>query len=189
MRNYFCVCVCVCVSKRNCFNRDSLIGKFERIKWIKVFLSNSGLTSFKNYRLKVSETNIVLAEVYWSWKSYFCNRRCNFGILGGHVAIDLLKIDFTHWWSLMMVKVWLYKYSWKRVCSRNHIESLFFNLGISFLLIHVNSLTNILLLDFVASFLTRHGFAREVLLILQNLHLLLILLVSLDWNFLEWEQM
>ena len=124
-------------------------------------MSNSVLTSFKNYRLKVSETHIVLAEVYWSWKSYFCNRRCNFGILGWHVAIDLPKINFTYWWSLMMVKFWLYKYSWKRFYSRKHIESLFFILGISFLLIHVNSLTNILLLDFCWKFYNKAWFCSR----------------------------
>ena len=51
---------------------------------------------------------------------------------------------------------------------------------------HVKRGTNILL-DAIKGFLTNHGFIRGVLLILRNPHLFLILLVSLDRKFLEWE--
>ena len=67
--------------------------KFDRIKYtcrIKEFLSNSGLALFKYDRLNVVETNIVLPGPYWTLKSYFCNWRNNFWILGAQVTIDLL---------------------------------------------------------------------------------------------------
>ena len=70
--------------------------KFKRKKYrIKVPLANSGLISFKQDGLKVFESNIVSPGVYSSPKSYFCNQRKAFWILGAHVTIDLLKIAFS----------------------------------------------------------------------------------------------
>ena len=137
--------------------------KFDRINCIcriKEFLSNSGLAWFKYDQLNVAETNIVLPGPYWALKSYFCNRRNNFWILGGHVTIDLLKIDFNGWWSLLMVNLRPHKYSWKRSTQ----ESLF-QFGQIVSRNHVRDGRNILL-DGTFGFLMTHGFVCRVLLIL-----------------------
>ena len=95
--------------------------------------------------------------------SYFCNRRNNFWILGGYVTIDLLKIDFNGWWSLLMVNLRPHKYSWKR-----SFREFLFQFGQIVSRNHVRDERNILL-DGTLGFLITYGFVWGVLLILQNL--------------------
>ena len=78
----------------------------------------------------------------------------------------------------MMVNLRPYRYSWKRSTPKTIERESLFQFGHLVSRNHAKRETNILL-DAIVGFLTSHGFVRGVLLLLQNLHLFLILLVSL----------
>ena len=89
---------------------------------------------------------------------------------------------------LMMINLRPYKYSWKRSIPKTIERESLFQFGHIVSRNHVKRGTNILF-DVIVGFLRSHGIVRGVPLLLQNLYLFLILLVSLDRKFLEWELM
>ena len=96
------------VSSLNCSKRSLLIGRFEITKctwWLRLFSSNSGFEFLMNAQLRASETDIVFPGEYFKSNPDFCKRGKNFWIRDGKLTMNLLKIDFNGWWSLITVNL------------------------------------------------------------------------------------
>ena len=96
------------VCSLNCSKRLLLKGRSKITKftwWIRLFSSNSGFEFLTYARLMASETNIVFPGEYFKSNSYLCKRRKNFPIRSGQLTMNLRKIDFNDWWSLITVNL------------------------------------------------------------------------------------
>ena len=103
------------VSSLNCSKRSMLIGRFEITKctwWTRLFSSNSGFKFLMYAQLRASQSNVVFRGEYFKSNSCFCKRRKNLLIPDGKLTMDLLKIDFNSWGSLITVNLRLSRYSW-----------------------------------------------------------------------------
>ena len=73
----------------------------------KTIFINSGIEFLMYAPLRASKTNIVFPGEYFKSNSYFCKRRKNFWIRDGQLTMDLLKVNFTGWWSMITVNLHL----------------------------------------------------------------------------------
>ena len=96
------------VSSLNCFKRSLLIGRLEITKctwWIRLFSSNSAFPFLMYARLRACETIIIFQVSISNQIHIFANIEKNLWIQRGQLTMDLLKIDFNSWWSLITVNL------------------------------------------------------------------------------------